>query len=241
MSRPVIPRDLSRLPRFVRDLADVGVALFDADGTLWRDDVADDFTKWSLSAGHLHHGHLWDEYLRIYRDDHPAGCRYLLRLYAGLRHEALQQHIRTWWREHANRNWVVEAVEAMHHLAERGNEIWIVTGSPTDTMLPLCDMLPVQRVLGMDFAVHDGVITGELDGISCADEGKADKVRSMLATDQRVVFAAGNGTLDRWMIELSEGVRWSVYPNSDFLQFSRAQGWHILERPADFLEEAKLA
>jgi hypothetical protein len=43
------------------------------------------------------------------------------------------------------------------------------------------------------------------------------------------------------MMGLSTGVIWSVYPNPAFLEHSRANGWHILPRPPDFVEEAKLA
>ena len=126
-------------------------------------------------------------------------------------------------------------------MAERGYTIWIVTGSPTDTMLPLKDFLPVDDVVGMDFEVdQQGVITGELSGISCTDEGKARKVRKAWG-DGPIAFAAGNGSLDAAMIELGEEVCWSVYPNPEFERLSHERGWHVLERPADFVEEPKLA
>ncbi len=40
---------------------------------------------------------------------------------------------------------------------------------------------------------------------------------------------------------LAEGVIWSVYPSPAFERFSREQGWQVLPRPADFVEELKLA
>lgn len=238
------PRQPERVPHFVRELPSDGqdkLAIYDADGTMWCNDVADDFTKWMIDSGHVDTGALWDEYLRIYRDDHAAGCRYLLMLYRGLKLDDFHTRIWEWWREHANRDWIVEVVESIHFLAEAGYTIWIVTGSPTGTMLPVADFLPIHRMVGMDFEVdEDGTITGNLSGISCADDGKAEKVRALWG-DKPVVFAAGNGSLDRWMMELSTNVIWSVYPNPDFQAFSEKQGWHILPRPAEFVEEAKLA
>ena len=44
-----------------------------------------------------------------------------------------------------------------------------------------------------------------------------------------------------FLLELSTGVTWSVYPNPTFHEQSVARGWQVLPRPADFVEEAKLA
>lgn len=232
------------LPDFVAAMkspSEGSVALFDADGTLWRDDVADDFTKWMIDTGTIS-GELWNEYLRIYKLDHAEGCRFLLRLYTGLEQEVLHRQIWSWWRHHAQRRWVPEALEALYFLAERGHDVWVVTGSPTDTMLPLKDFLPVSTVVGMDFELDgDGTITGNHTGISCADHGKAEKVKAMVGNGRRVVFAAGNGSLDRAMMELATDVAWAVYPNAEFEAVARRRGWPILPRPVDFVEEPKLA
>jgi len=217
------------------------LALFDADGTLFRDDVADDFTRWLIDSGRAPHGELWDEYLKVYRGDHAAGCRFLLRLYAGLSIDELRRLNRCWWEGHARRRWIVEALEALHWLAEHDYEVWIVTGSPTDVMTPLPDFLPISRVVGMDFELDAaGLITGRVEGISCADDGKADKVLA-LSGGRSVAFAAGNGSLDEAMMALAGEHAWGVYPNEAFAQVCARRGWPILPRPADFVEEAKLA
>jgi phosphoserine phosphatase len=92
----------------------------------------------------------------------------------------------------------------------------------------------------MDFEFDDDdVITGRHAGISCADGGKADKVRALWG-DGPIAFAAGNGSLDIAMMELAD-VKWSIYPNPKFEAFCTEQGWPILPRPADFVEEDKLA
>ena len=247
------PRDPARLPDFIAQLDPNGagqLCIFDADGTLWVDDVADDFCAWMIERGHIS-GDRWAEYLQIYRADHAAGCRYMLSFYEGLTREALAEHVNHWWgptalnsdlvREvPARRNWVIEALEAVHWLADHGYTLWIVTGSPTDTMLPLLDALPFSRVLGMDLALNkEGVITGELGGISCADEGKVLAVRAAWG-DGPIALGAGNGSLDAAMIALAQS-NWAVYPNAVFEAEARARRWHILPRPADFVEEAKLA
>ena len=227
------------IPDFVAALppCDGGaVTIWDADGTLWVDDVADDFTCWMIDQGHIP-GELWPRYMEIYRDDHPAGCRFLLTLYAGMDAAALQDLVELWWLEHAARSWIDEVVEALYHLADLGYPVWIVSGTPTDFLLPLLHVLPAHAIVGMDFELDGLTITGRHAGISCAGQGKADKVRSLVG-DEPVRFAAGNGSLDGPMMEMAD-LAWSVYPNPDFERHSEEQGWPILRRPADFVEEAK--
>lgn len=233
-------RSIEKVPGFIRAIppcTDGSLALFDADGTLWVNDVADDFTTWMIRQGHVP-GENWPTYMRIYRDDHPAGCRYLLSFFTGMTRARLAEHLDEYWRHHAHRAWIPEVVESLYFLHNQGYPIWVLSGTPTDFLLPLQQMLPVDEVVGMDFEVDGaGVITGRHAGISCAGEGKAEKLRSLIGT-RPVRFCAGNGSLDGPMMELAE-VPWSVYPNPEFEAFSRARGWPILPRPADFVEEAK--
>jgi HAD superfamily phosphoserine phosphatase-like hydrolase len=228
------------VPEFILELPPGdgrALAIFDADGTLWTDDVADDFTTWMIDEGTIP-GDRWRTYMRIYRDDPPAGCRYLLSFYTGMSPAALAREVDRWWRDHANRRWIREAVEALHLLAGRGYPIWVVSGTPTDFLLPLKRMLPVDEVVGMDFELDGGGrITGRHAGISCAGEGKAEKLLSVIG-GRPVRFCAGNGSLDGPMMRLAEAA-WSVYPNPEFARYSEAQGWPILPRPADFVEEEK--
>ncbi len=241
MTYSLPPRAPELVPDFVRALPKDGrgrLALFDADGTLWRDDVADDFCCWMLKEGHIKTQALWPEYLRIYREDHEKGCQFMLRFYEGMPIDRFHELCDYWW-SHIKRRWVIEVLESIYLLADEGYSNWVVTGSPTDTMNPLVNFLPVHRIVGMDFELENNVITGRHTGISCADEGKARKIRSLWSGP--IELAAGNGSLDAAMIELSHSVRWSVYPNPAFRVLSLSKGWHILDRPADFIEEMKLA
>ncbi len=215
------------------------LAIFDADGTLWTDDVADDFTCWMIDQGHVD-GARWKEYMGVYAADPPTGCEFLLTFYTGMSPELLARFVQTWWDHHAHRRWIPEVVEALRWVNEQGYAVWIVSGTPTDFLLPLQRMLPVARVVAMDFALDGaGRITGYPAGIPCAGEGKRRKLHTLL--DHRAVaLAVGNGTLDGPMMALA-GQAWAVYPNPDFAAHSRARGWPILPRPPDFIEEEKFA
>jgi phosphoserine phosphatase len=229
----LVPDFVMALPRAEGD----ALAVFDADGTLWTDDVADDFTCWMIDEGHVD-PERWKEYMRIYAADPPTGCEFLLTFYTGMTPATLAGFVQTWWDHHAHRRWIPQVVESLHRVADRGYAVWIVSGTPTDFLLPLEQMLPVAEVVAMDFALDtEGRITGQPAGIPCAGEGKARKLRSLLA-GRAVALGVGNGSLDGPMMTLATQA-WSVYPNPDFAAHSRAQGWPILPRPPDFQEEEK--
>jgi len=235
-----IVRQPELIPRYIREIPpceDEAIAIFDADGTLWTGDVADDFTRWMMAQGTIS-AERWPTYMRIYRDDPPTGCRYLLTFYSSMTPADLAQHLEQWWLHHSRRAWIWEAVEALYDLARRGYPIWVVSGTPTDFLLPLTHILPVASIVGMDFELdRDGRFTGKHHGISCAGEGKAEKLLS-LVPPSRIRFCAGNGSLDGPMMQLAAEA-WSVYPNPDFARYSRERGWPVLPRPADFVEEEK--
>ena len=232
-------RDPGLVPELVRRMppcTDGGIAAFDADGTLWTDDVADDFTTWMIGRGEVP-GERWAEYMRIYRDDPPAGCRFLLTLYRGLEIGLVTERVEHWWLHHARRRWIREVVEALHHVVDGGYGLWIVSGTPTDFLIPLERMFEVERIVGMDFELDGGLITGRHEGISCAGTGKAEKLIA-LAGERPIALCCGNGSLDGPMMEVAERA-WSVYPDEAFEAYSRERGWPVLPRPADFVEEEK--
>ncbi len=231
---------LEKVPSFIRQIPpcdDHSLVIFDADGTLWVNDVADDFTRWMMDRDAIPKSN-WHTYMRIYRNDPREGCRYLLTFFQGMVYKKLSKFVEEFWKWHAHRQWIPEVLASLYHLADKAYPIWVVSGTPTDFLLPVKEWLPVFEVVGMDFEVDDrGLITGRHAGISCAGEGKAEKLIEM-TYGRPIRFCCGNGSLDGPMMELAE-VAWSVYPNPQFEELSRQKGWPILPRPSDFVEEEK--
>ena len=219
----MLPAFIDRIPL----LEEPRLALFDADGTLWENDIADDCTIWMIGTGRIPGSHeKWNEYKRIYAQDAPTGCEYLLTFYQGLSQAALTEHVNTYWREVMSLEYIEQPLEVLYYLAERQFRIWVITGSPTDLLFPLLDKLPVERIVGMDYEVDPhGVLTGRHAGISCAGAGKADKVRSLWS--DAIQFAAGNARLDEAMMRLARDVVWAVHPHPDLEKVARAEGWEI--------------
>jgi HAD superfamily phosphoserine phosphatase-like hydrolase len=222
-----LPSFLSRIQ--LRD--EPRLALFDADGTLWENDIADDCTIWMIGTGRIRTAsQKWAEYKRIYSDDAPAGCRYLLSFYAGMTRAELTRNVEAYWNEFMKLDYIEQPVEVLHHLAAQGFRIWVVTGSPTDLLFPLLRRLPVEAIVGMDYEADcAGVLTGRHAGISCAGDGKAEKVVSLW--DGPIQFAAGNARLDEAMLRLARDVAWAVHPHPDLEKVALAEGWEIKRSP----------
>ncbi len=217
---------LDRMPR----RAEPRLAVFDADGTLWEHDVADGCTLWLLAKGYLKTGGLWDRYQEIYAVDAPAGCRFLLELYRGVERAELQGWIAEYWAGDGRREWIEPVRDALLQLHADDYRIWVVSGTPTDIVLPVQDLLPVERVLGMDFELDAaGRITGKLAGISCAGPGKAEKIRSLW--DGPVQFVAGNALLDEAMLRMARDLAWAVHPSPELRAIAQELGWPILDPP----------
>ena len=222
------------LPAFldrIQLLDEPRLALFDADGVLWEKDVADDSTLWFIGTGRVRPTSAkWDEYKRIYKRDPCEGCRYLLTFFTGMPVAQLDRDMETYWSEFMKLDYLPEAIEVLRWFKERAFQIWVVTGSPTNSLTPLLKRLPVDRIIGMDYEVDArGLITGRHSGISCAGPGKGEKVASLWKGP--IQFAVGNATLDEAMIRLARDVKWAFYPHPDLLRIAEREGWEILRSP----------
>jgi phosphoserine phosphatase len=222
-----LPAFIQRIPL----LDEPRLALFDADGTLWENDIADDCTIWMIGTGRIPGSHeKWEEYKTIYAKDPPTGCEYLLTFYEDLSRADLTRHVNAYWAEFMSLRYIEEPLAVLNYLAKQDFRIWVITGSPTDFLLPMLDKLPVERVVGMDYEVNSqGILTGRHAGISCAGLGKAKKVQSLYSGV--IQFSAGNALLDEAMMRLARDVTWAVHPHPDLENIALREGWEIKRSP----------
>ncbi len=227
------------VPNFIKELDPSGtnkMALFDADGTLWAGDIADDFTYWMIKNEGLASQEKWQQYLKIYQQDSSSGCQFLLTLFNGKSIDYLKEAVNNWWNNFSQHQWIPEVVSTLHYLHNKGYTIWVVSGTPTIFLDPVKKLLPIDLVIGMDFELStQGLITGKCQGIPCTHQGKAlkvkreKKVKNQLQ-DKTITFVAGNSELDIEMFKLSKEVKWAIHPDSTLYKYSKKKNWHILPK-----------
>ena len=177
------------------------VACFDADNTLWTEDIGEAFLRW-LAAGDLlplAPGPLWAEYEARVRADRTAGYTWAVQVMAGL----AEADVARWTRQMAAA-WpnVRPAMAALlEGLAGAAVETWIVSASNDWIVRAAAPRLgvPPERAIGIRVEVASGRLTDRpVRPVPCG----AGKVEALFArTGIRPDLAAGDGLGDLELLE----------------------------------------
>lgn len=223
MAAPPVPPPILQLrPRDGR-----GIAVFDADGVLWHGDVSEDFARWMIEQGRFDAAG-WPDYLAVAARDFGAACLAILELYAGWTAADLATQVARFWREAPPRPWLASVRAAIAAVRAAGLRAIVVSATPTPVFGPLGEHLTVDGVLALDLEFDAaGRATGRASGIPTIGEGKAVRIRA--STGEPVLLAAGNSRLDRAMLELSEGIAWTMNPDTELRAVAERAGWLITE------------
>ncbi len=178
--RTLLPPQLITAVREAGRALPGAAAAFDADGTLWRDDVGEAFLKHLCALGwiRLPDGcDPFEAYEARVAVDRAAGFAYAAQLQAGLSRSALSHEA-----EKLSREWVaprlIAATQALLALCrESGLVPCIVSASPIEIVraaVPLAGV-PVERCLGMTVLEGPGgLLTAELAGPVTYAQGKVE-------------------------------------------------------------------
>jgi len=155
-------------------------AAFDADGTLWREDVGEAFLKHLVSIGWVRladGSDPYELYERKVAQDRRAGFAFCAQLHAGLKRAAVEEEARklaaTWVAPR-----LIESTQALISLCRQSGLVpTVVSASPIEIVhaaSPLAG-IPIVRCLGMTVALDaSGTCTAEMDGPITYADGKVD-------------------------------------------------------------------
>lgn len=227
--------DCDRVEAVVTQLcqAGAGLAVFDADGVLWREDAGNTFLLWQVK-NHI----LLPETEREARDGWEAYtrgelgelelavlCASVLR---GLPEAQVAAQSEAFFNEHILPHAVPETHRWARRLQDAGIEVWLVSGSHRWLIAAAARVLGLSadRLLAVSVEVEDGLCTGEVPEPVTYGAGKAHAIRRQLPGRQPD-FAIGNTIADRYMLEMAPFAV-AFEPDADLLALAEERGWAVI-------------
>ncbi len=207
---------MSQLPEVIEQLlSEPGAGrcvVFDADGTLWRGDVGEDFLRY-LSALKLlprapDHG-VYARYDSLHHTDPPAAYAYAVTIMAGMADAELTTLARDFFAQRFSGRVFSYVRPLIARLKAQQFDVWVCSASPRWVVEAGAAVLgvPNANVIAVDAELDEaGRLTDRLIAPVAAGPGKVAWLRRK---NLAPVLAAGNGDLDL-----------------DMLAFAR-QGWVI--------------
>lgn len=96
------------------------------------------------------------------------------------------------------------AVEVLDHHLRRGDDVYIVTASMKEWVEPWASRKAIP-VIGTEFEVRDGKLTGHLATPNCRGPEKVTRIKAMVnLTDYAKIYAYGNSSGDIEMLALAD-------------------------------------
>jgi phosphoserine phosphatase len=217
----------------IRSLEPGGVAAFDADGTLWREDVGEAFLRHLVRVGwvKLPDGRdPYEEYERRVEQDRKSGYAFAAQLQAGLQADALAAEA-----EKFAKIWVppriVAAVQELREACEQhALRVVCVSASPlpiVQAAAPLAK-IPADRCLGIEVRLSQGRLTDRvIDPVPFAD-GKLAALQTRGWDD--VALACGDSLLGDLDLLSAAHIAVAVAPagRSPLADEARCRGWPVL-------------
>jgi phosphoserine phosphatase len=206
------------------------LAVFDCDGTLWRDDSGEGFLYWEIERGLLPDEVVrwvkprYEEY-RAGRVSEEAMCGEMVAIHKGLPEALLERAAIDFFGQRIASGIFPEMQQLVRRLAELGCDIWAIS-STSDWVIRAGTSqfgIPSDHVIAVAVTVVDGRATDQLLRVP-TDETKATAVHELLPRLPDVAF--GNSMHDLAMLELAPHP-FAINPNPNLEQIARQRGWTV--------------
>ncbi len=209
------------------------LACFDADGTLWAEDIGEGMLRWLAAGGLLPRvrvpwTRVWDEYEARVREDRCAGYAWAVAAMEGLREEDVVR----WSRQFAAAwpNYRPAMVGLLRGLCEAGAEVAIVTATNHWLVEAAAERMGLAsvRVLGIETRVEGGILTGEVVRPVTCRAGKVEAIRLRLG--RMPDLAVGDSVGDLEMLEAAARavvVGRRDQRRAEMVGLARERGWSV--------------
>ncbi len=201
--------------------------VFDADGTLWRGDVGEDFLRFGIHTGLF--AASYERYRQLLSRSPAAAYAYCVEVMAGLSEVALNECCTTFFAERYQGRIFSFVRPMLARLSAAGCPLWVCSASPRWTVAPgaLALGIPLEHVIGVHCPVIEGKLTGVVELPVPVAEGK---VAWLTRSGLKPALAVGNGEFDLDMLAFAQHALVISPPDSQNQLVSQAQkrGWSIL-------------
>jgi phosphoserine phosphatase len=217
-----------------------GLAVFDADHTLWCEDSGETFYQWLIAGRHLkdvdYTLDLFAEYRALEKVDENAAYVKLITDMAGLPEPVVQDLCRDFFPTFVQ-NCFPAMRDLVRDLLAAGWDVRIVTAASRWLVQAGCHHfgLAPDCVIGVDLHVENGVLTRDLAYDFPYGPGKVKAIQRFIG--HRPHLAAGDSAGDLYMLETAQDLAlvlaYDGYEKQrPLLDAARARGWLVQRIPA---------
>lgn len=211
-----------------------GVAVFDADGTLWDGDIQEALLQRLISARQLLHVNyavnVYEvEYHSLLRRDPAAAMARGVTLLAGLELSVVQEHVRALLTAEFRAARYSEMRRFVDALRERGYTPWICSASAEEVVkvaAPDVGFAP-ENAIGVRVEMRGGSFSDEIVPPVTYGPGKVAAIDARIG--RRPHVAGGNGSSDLEMLASAELLAVAVNPAPKLRQAAQGWGWAVVE------------
>jgi len=206
------------------------LAVFDCDGTLWRDDAGEGFFDWELK-----HGVVSDEIVRWARPryaDYKAGkvseddmCGEMVTMHSGLAVDEIQRVAAVYFEENFVGQIFPEMRELVRRLQQAGCDVWAVSSTNEWVIRAAMKHFGIgeNRILAAAAEIENGRVTDRLLRLPTGP-GKPWAIKEVIGQVPDVAF--GNSRWDTEMLQMARQ-GFAVNPFPQLEQTAREQGWTV--------------
>ena len=219
------------------------VAVFDADGTLWSNDLGESFFRWLIENKKLkdvdYSEDLYQQYQDLCDENEGKGFSWIVTIMAGNDEEELKIWADEFFQTF-DHNVFPKQKELISRLQEAGVDVWVVSASNRWSVETAVSYLGIDEdhVVAMESEVIDGVITDQMIPPILHGHGKVDGIKKYIG--DRVDFVCGNSRSDYEMLEFASEMSLIINPSdkvgtisaedvksSSLLKEAEENGWAI--------------
>jgi phosphoserine phosphatase len=211
--KPLLNGILRQVDELIKTLPAPHYAAFDADGTLWDNDVGENFFQYQIDHCDiplLKTLDPWDHYEALKKKHPPDAYLWLAQLCDGRPIEEVREWSRRAAEKEAPRVFDSQR-DLIRELVDRGVKIFVVSASvhwAVEGALPAIG-LKAENALGVKTKIVDGKVSLEGDGPVTWREGKRLALLEKTA-GVRPLLSSGNTSGDIHLLECSQGVALAV-------------------------------